>query len=279
MDRRLTPCNGRVAATSLQGQVVAEHFVDGEPAQIAVPVSDLFREPNGARDRQLLIGVDVLVFERRDGWAYVQETLGSYVGYLQTDHLRDPQPSTHRVVAISSHAYSKADMKTADRYWLPFNARLAVSKIQNGFAETPLGYVPEQHIAPLNTQLSLTETARQFLGTPYLWGGNSPRGIDCSGLVQASLWAANIPCPGDSDQQERALDAHNIERDDIRDGDLLFWKGHVAMALDNRQLIHANAHSMSVKIEDIDAAITRIKGSEGKRPSSIKRLNLVDHAD
>ncbi|MEM9579928.1 MAG: NlpC/P60 family protein [Pseudomonadota bacterium] len=256
-DPRSTPFNGRVACESLRGQVAADEFVKGAARQVTVPVADLLRAPDGPRDRQLLLGDVVRVLETRDGWSFLQADKDGYCGYVSASDLGDARGATHRISAPSSHAYEDANFKSADLIPLSFGSHITVLNTDGRFAETPFGYVPRQHIAPLDeTERSPAQVARLFLGTPYLWGGNSRFGIDCSGLVQAALLACGMTCPADSDQQHDGL-GRTVTGNFIT-GDLLFWKGHVAMLADSRTLIHANAHAMSVVLEDAEQAIARI---------------------
>lgn len=259
MDRRLTPANSRVAASALRGLVEAERYSEGEAASVTAPLADLCRDPAGARDRQLLLGARVVVFERVAGWAYVQAEADGYVGYVAEAALGIPFMPTHRITARTTHLYPQADMKTRERATLSFGACVEVTGEEGRFARTPQGYVPLQHLAPTGDRRDPLETAGVFLGTPYLWGGNSGFGIDCSGLVQAAMLAAGHDCPGDSDMQEESLGAPVALEAEVLPGDLFFWKGHVAMALEREALIHATGHYMSVVVEPLGAALARIE--------------------
>jgi cell wall-associated NlpC family hydrolase len=267
-DRRLTPANGRVAAAQLKGRVAAERYVEGEAAAVAVPVADLLAAPDGARDRQLLLGEPVTVYERRDGWAFVQAEKDGYVGYLDAAALSGAAAPTHRVAARATHVYPGPDIKRRETTALSLGARLTVTGAEGRFAPTPLGFVPLVHLAPLEVpETDPVAVAERFLGAPYLWGGNSASGIDCSGLVQAALLACGIACPGDSDMQAAlGVDAEGPPRR----GDLLFWKGHVALVRDAGTLIHANAHHMAVAVEGIEAATVRI-AAQGDGPVTAHR--------
>ncbi|MDF1726309.1 MAG: NlpC/P60 family protein [Sulfitobacter sp.] len=229
--------------------------------RVAAPLADLLRRPEGPRDRQLTYGEAVTVLDERAGWAYVQAEKEGYCGYLRAETLGAALTPTHRVSASATHAYSAPDLKSAERCSLTFGARLAVMAVTTDFAETELGHIPLQHIAPVTSvETDPAGVAALFLGTPYLWGGNSRAGIDCSGLVQAALLACGLPCPGDSDQQMRVGKPASLP---YQRNDLIFWKGHVAMVIDPETLIHANAHAMACTLEPIEAVIARIAETDG----------------
>ena len=253
MDRRLTPATDRVA---LRGSGIARDMLaDGRPMRVAAPVADLLRAPAGARDRQLLHGADVTLIEERDGWGFVQAAADGYCGWVALSALTDERPAiTHRVTTAATHLYPAADFKRPERGSLPMGARLSVMGTEGRFARLADGlFVPVQHISDAAAE-DPAEVALRLIGTPYLWGGNSRWGIDCSGLAQAALHGAGIACPGDSDLQREAFP----ETETVQRGDLLFWPGHVALALDARTMVHATAWTMSVITEDISAAIARI---------------------
>jgi cell wall-associated NlpC family hydrolase len=259
LDRRLTPANGRVAAERLRGLVQADRFVAGEARRVAVPVADLDGSPGGSRDRQLLCGEGVTVYEVRDGIAFVEAHRDGYVGYVSEVSLGPARAPTHRVAVPATHLYRDDDMKSPDLRHLSFGALVTVEAEGRKFWETPEGYIPKPHLRPLDRPFTDPAAVAQLhFGVPYLWGGNSTLGIDCSGLVQASLLACGLACPGDSDLQ-RTMGAAIGDGHALRRGDLLFWKGHVAMAVDEATMIHANAHHMAVAYEAIDAGLQRIK--------------------
>lgn len=240
------------------------------PAQVAVPLTDLRRRPDGPRDRQLILGDHVTVLNTADGWSYVQAAKDGYCGHVRTNSLGPQQTPTHRVTAPATHAYERADLKSPDQISLSYGSTVGVINIADGFAQTALGHIPLQHLRPVTEAASdPAAIATLFLGTPYLWGGNSRWGIDCSGLIQASLLACGIPCPGDSDmQQSLGQDATAP----YRRNDLLFWKGHVALVTDPDTLIHANAGSMSTKLEPIADAIKRIADNGDGPVTAHRRL-------
>lgn len=241
--------------------------------QIGVPLVDLRRTAQGPRDRQLLLGDAVDVLETQSESVRVKALKDGYTGYLPARVLAPRSPPTHFVCAAATHAYHEPDLKSPDLELLSFGAGLTVSGKQNGFARTNRGYVPAIHLRPRETPCAdPIEVAELFLGTPYLWGGNSRSGIDCSGLVQAACLACDIPCPADSGPQEAYL-GHSLPKDTPpQRGDLLFWKGHVAWVISPTRLLHANAHAMATTTEDLQTAIARIKAAGDGPVTSHKRL-------
>lgn len=260
MDRRETPANGRVAHLSLRGQVEAADFVEGEAARVAVPLTDLCAAAGGARDRQVLMGARVTVLERHGGWAFVQARADGYVGYVVEGALGPDAAATHRVAVAATHLYPAANLKLREVAALSFGARLTVVGLTDRWAETDAGlFVPAMHLAPEGTvEPDPVAVAELFLGTPYLWGGNSRAGIDCSGLAQAACLACGIPCPGDSDLQRARVGRALSDNEPGQRGDLVFWKGHVAIMTDAATILHANGAAMAVTREDYAAACARI---------------------
>lgn len=274
-DRRRTPINDRVAAAHLAAQAEGRTVTAGRLGQVTVPVTDLRRAPDGPRDRQLLLGATVQIFDQHAGWCFVQAAQDGYVGYVAaTDVSGTSAEATHWVSAPASHAYTEADFKSPERMALSFGSQIRVEAQGARFAETPWGYVPRAHLRPLDARASdPVAVAEMFLGTPYLWGGNSRWGIDCSGLIQAACLACGIECPGDSDQQEAELGAPCEPGASYQRGDLLFWKGHVGIMADAARLLHANVFHMAVAFENIHAAITRIAAQGDGPVTAHKRLS------
>ncbi|WP_137043145.1 C40 family peptidase [Pseudolabrys sp. FHR47] len=276
LDPRLNPYRRDIAAVHLRGQVEAAHFVEGTVYEVVEPIADLRRAPahEAALDTQALKGERVTVYETsEEGWAWGQLESDGYVGYLSANALGPlgPEP-THRVSVPRTFGFPAADIKLPPMIALPMGARLAVTHTIDTFAVDSYGWhYPLGHIAPVDaTHGDFVAIAEMFASVPYLWGGKSSLGIDCSGLVQLSLQTAGQTSPRDSYMQERLLGSA-VTLADLRRGDLVFWKGHVAIARDAQTLIHANAHHMMVVIESAAEAISRISAA-GSEITSIRRL-------
>ena len=259
MDRRLTPANARAALETLRSSGITGPFVPGSAGQIVVPLTDLCRDPGGARERQVLMGDALTVVDCNEGWAFVQMQKDGFCGYVAETAFGPGKEATHWVAAPATHLYSEPSLKIREICTLTLNARLHVTDENGKWSETTVGWVPTMHLRALGIwHKDPVAVAQTFLGVPYLWGGNSRAGLDCSGLVQAALFACGRACPGDSDLQQM-LGAPVGERQALKRGDLIFWKGHVAMAMNADYMIHATAAFMAVVVEQTKVAIKRIK--------------------
>jgi cell wall-associated NlpC family hydrolase len=262
VDRRLTPATDRVAHVSLQGQLDRPSFTEGEPLRVSVALVDLLRTPGGARDRQLWLGERFTVVDRQDGHAFGFAEKGGYCGWLPDAALADGPAPTHWVASPGTHLYPEPRSASRELAALPTGAGLAVVGRVDKWAETTQGFVPFRHLRPVGDFLTdPVAVAEACLNTPYLWGGDSRAGMDCSGLAHLAFHACGRQIPRDSDLQFDALPP--IRAEDARRGDLVFWKGHVAIVTGPDRIIHANGFTMSVAHEGLADAIARILPVDG----------------
>jgi len=279
-DPRTTPARPDLAARHLQGKLEAARFVDGERYQVVDAQAPVRRAPapDAALETEALMGEHVMIYEMtEEGLAWGQLESDGYVGRLPPNPLSRPgPPPTHRVSALRTLLYPGPSIKLPPLCAPPLGARLAIEREQDRLAVTAAGgFVPANHLVPLQRfEADFVAVAERFCGAPYLWGGKTSLGLDCSALVQVALQACGVAAPRDADLQERALGIA-IDPDaalrNLRRGDLLFWPGHVAIARERDTLVHANAFHMMVAIEPAAEAIARIRAA-GSELTSVKRF-------
>lgn len=279
-----------LADARLEGRVDAARFVAAEAATVLLPSPPLHAGPSLETERAatLLRGEPVWVYETADsGWAWVQSLWDGYVGYTPVQSLGAPEMvQTHSIAALFGMIAREPDLKKPTIGALPFGARIAIDEAVapvNGYLKLAggEGWLHERHLrvierrapdAPAAKTGDWVAAAELFLGAPYLWGGKTAMGIDCSGLIQAALQSAEQDCPRDSDMQAAELGAPVPEGAALMRGDLVFWKGHVGVMLDADTLLHASAGTMTCAREPLADAVARIAASGGGEPTGIRRL-------
>jgi cell wall-associated NlpC family hydrolase len=282
-DRRLTPARADLAAAHLRGLVDAPRYAEGQGMRIIGASAPLRRSPqaDAPLETEALFGEAVTVYDEGEGWAWGQLARDQYVGYLPAVALGTQSAPTHRVAALRTHAYPGPAIKLPPRMALSLGAQLTVVGHDGDFAVSEDGlYLWARSLAELSAnEPDWVAVAERLIETPYLWGGRTSEGIDCSGLVQTALTAGGIVSPRDSDMQEAML-GEPVAIDDpsapLARGDLIFWKGHVGIMRDPVTLLHANGWHMKTVSEPLAQARQRIAASGGGAVTSIRRLSSRD---
>jgi cell wall-associated NlpC family hydrolase len=276
-DPRVTPARADLAAKSLEGKVAAARFAEGRVMEVVEPQAPLRRvpRPDAPLDTEALKGERVTVYDSdAEGFSWGQLAADNYVGWLPSNALAPAGSApTHKVAALRTFAFPGPSIKLPPLEALPLGATLVIARIADRMAVTASGaHVPAAHLVPVGEfERDFVAVAERFVGVPYLWGGKTALGLDCSGLVQVALHACGITCPRDSDMQETALGAPLADRGALARGDLIFWKGHVGIMRDAKTLLHANAFHMAVATEPVAEAITRISVA-GSEVTAVKRM-------
>ena len=276
-DKRLTPARGDLAAAHLKGTVAAPRYAEGEKFSICIGRASLRVRPSqdASQDSELLFGETFTVYDTAQGWAWGQAANDLYVGYVhagyvQAEVLTKPFKTEARVSALMAPVFSAANLKTPVRDLLPLNAAVPVLAREGDYVKIADGhYLHQRHLAA-ETEKDFVAVAERFLGVPYVWGGKTAAGLDCSGLIQTALQATGKAAPRDTDMMEKAL-GDAVTLSNPQRGDLIFWKGHMGVMLDEARLLHANAFHMAVAIEPLAEAIARIEKIAGP-VTSVKRL-------
>jgi hypothetical protein len=274
-DARITPFRDGIAGESLEGLIRAEVYLEPKVLTCTRPAAGIHRSPDAASEQmdQLLFGEIFEVLEEEGVFLWGQARRDGYVGFVEAKALArvDALP-THRIAALRTYAFADNSIKSRAIGPYSLGSLVAVEAEEGRLARVAgAGWMTAAHLMPIGEfETDPAEVAERFLGTPYLWGGRESLGLDCSGLVQQVLFACGHTCPRDTDQQEtlgRAIDRAAFGR-----GDLVVWKGHVAMGLDATRIVHANGFHMMTAIEPLDEAITRIAASGSGEPTSYRRI-------
>lgn len=220
---------------------------------------------------ELLYGERFDVFEIVGDWVLGRSVADLYIGWVRADALADADVAPRQsITARLAPVFVAADIKAAVMMELPFGARIAGTVGDRFLALAGGGFVHNRHLAA--APADPLAVARRFTGAPYLWGGRTPAGVDCSGLVQAALAACGLGCPRDSDQQLVELGTA-IAFDDRAAGDVIFFPGHVGLLATRDRLFHANAHWMATIEEPLADVIARLEAAGAPQPvTGLRRL-------
>ena len=278
-DKRTTPWKDGVTDDAQEGLIRARSYVPGEILSCYDAKAPILSQPEHGSEQwdQLLLGERFKVIERKHDFFWGQALRDGYVGYVPVSAFRnDWYLPTHFVATLRTYVFAAPNLKASILASLSLNALVKVTRHENGFAfVNEMGWIFANHISDFETFApDFVTVAESYINAPYQWGGRESIGLDCSGLLQQALYAAGYGCPRDSDMQAKLGIALEVGDDltGLVRGDLVFWKGHVAIMVDDSHIIHANAHHMKVAIEPLADAVNRIDGCGVGRPTAFRRL-------
>lgn len=274
-DPRITPWRDGIAARSLEGVLEAEVYLDPKAMGCMAPAAAIRSAPDANSEQmdQILFGERFEVLEEEGAWLFGQAARDGYVGFVEAAALAPAGPMpTHRVAALRTYAFAEASIKSRALGPYSINSLVTVEAVEGRLAKVAgAGWMTAAHLSPIGQfEDDWAAVAERFVGAPYLWGGRESLGLDCSGLIQQALFACGRACPRDTDQQQ-AIGAP-IGAADFGRGDLVFWKGHVALGIGEGRIVHANGHHMATVVETLAEAIARIDGAGSGQPTGYRRV-------
>lgn len=273
-DPRITPWRDGIAARSLEGVLEAEVYLDPKAMTCLAAAAPLRAAPDAGAEQmdQVLFGERFEVLEEEGAWVFGQAARDGYVGFVEAAALAPAGAMpTHRVSALRTYAFAEPSIKSRALGPYSINSLVAVEAVEGRLAKVAgAGWMAADHLSPIGAfEDDWAAVAERFVGAPYLWGGRESLGLDCSGLIQQALFACGRACPRDTDQQQ-ALGAP-ITAAEFGRGDLVFWKGHVALGVGDGRIVHANGHHMMTVIEPLASAVARIRDAGVGEPTAFRR--------
>ncbi len=223
-------------------------------------------------DTQLLYGDNFKVIKKFSGWKKIKIKKDGYIGCVQNKRFSKPIKPNFKVCVLKACLFSKPSVKKKLKQFLPFASRVRIIQKKGKFGKFDKYWIKISDLKKISFKYKdVFKDVKLFKNIRYMWGGKSYKGIDCSALVQIFFNQNNLFCPRDSKDQEKFF-KRKINLQNIKKNDLIFWKGHVAIALSTNNLIHAYGPMKKVVVMDIKRTVERIKRTANLKVTSIRRI-------
>ena len=238
------------------------------------PISNIYKKPSEVSEvtSQIIYGESFKILSKNKGWLRIKTSYDNYIGYIKGKNYTDDHDPTHKVFSLKVNIFNKQKNKT--KYFLPFASKISIIQKTKKFVEFEKNkWVIKKKIRKINhVEKDYLKVLKLFLKTKYVWGGKTYKGIDCSAILQLLYYYNNKFYPRDTEDQLK-YSKSNITRKKFKKGDVIFWKGHVAICINSKKLIHAYGPEKKVIIMLINKTLERIEKTANlivKKISSIK---------
>ena len=224
------------------------------------PQSNIYKKPSEVSEvtSQIIYGEKFKILSKNKNWIKIKLSFDNYIGYIKNKNYTDSHKPTHKVFVLKANIFNKTKNKT--KYFLPYASKISIIQINKKLIEIEKGkWIKKKYVKKINhIEKDYLSVLKLFLKTKYIWGGKTYKGIDCSAILQLLYYYNNRFYPRDTKDQLR-FSKSNVKRKNYKKGDVIFWKGHVAICIDAKNLIHAYGPEKKVIIMSINKTIEIIE--------------------
>ena len=239
------------------------------------PLSNIYKKPNAFSEvtSQILYGEKFKIISKNKNWIKIKVSFDNYTGYIKNKYYTKDHQPTHKIFTLKANIYNKQKNKTKN--FLPFASRISMINENKKFVEFEKDkWINKKDIKKINhIEKDYLKVLKMFLKIKYLWGGKTYRGIDCSAILQLFFYYNNKFYPRDTKDQIKYSAKKNRSKV-FKKGDIIFWKGHVAVCINAQKLIHAYGPEKKVLIMNIKETINRI---ERTAKLTVKKISPIKY--